>query len=331
MIRNEDLEYHNQNSDDPTFAETYFLVFSIPEESISGNAYVLARPNVGVTLSSIYIHKGICQNAFEVDYSDAPMHLAAPKKFSEFTLENGFGLKGTNNGRDYRFHYNGRDNLCNFDLNFTGLMDPYDALDPNHNPMLEQFANAEEATGAGDSWSHGHYDLVGHIQGELELYGKHYKVDCVDGLDRSWGPRLEWNAPAVSWMHMTFGKDLAFHLIMTLDIENNTTKYTTFRFGYMVENGEMIPLVAAEVAAENCGMLGMHRIIRIRDKKGREWEMYGSAVAAAPWHSAYSSFISFQTLYRWTMGAKVGYANVTDVMGVTTLGKKLSKLGKGYL
>lgn len=326
MISAKDLEYHNQESSDPTYAETYFLIFSVPEESISGNAYVLARPNVGVTLSSIHINKGICMHAHEAEYSDAPMHLPAPKSFSNFTLANGLSLQGSNAGRDYRFSYQGRDNLCNFDLNFKGVMDPYDALDPNHNPMLETFSNTEDATGAGDSWSQGHYDLVGHIEGELELYGKRYQVNCVDGLDRSWGPRLEWNASPVSWMHMTFGKDLAFHLIMTLDIDNRTTRYTTFRFGYVAEKGEMIPVVAAEVVGENCGMLGMHRHIKLRDNKGREWEMFGSALSAYPWHSAYSSFISYQSLYRWTMGERVGYSSVTDVVGLTTLGKHFSKL-----
>ena len=327
MIHTKDLDYHNQGTTDPTYAETYFLIFSVPEASISGNVYVLARPNVGVTLSSIYFHQGICTNAYEAEYSDAPMHLVAPQRLSDFTLANGLSLTGSNNARDYHFRYQGRDGLCNFDLNFSGIMDPFDALDPNHNPMLAKFDNTEEATGAGDSWAQGHYDIVGQIKGELNLYGKQYKVDCVDGLDRSWGPRLEWNASPVSWMHMTFGPDLAFHLIMTLDVKNGKTIYTTFRFGYVVENGEVTGLVAGEVTGENADMLGTYRVVRVRDAKGREWEMHGAAIAAAPWHAAYSSFISFQSLYRWTMGTRTGFSSVTDVFGVTTLAKRLSKLG----
>lgn len=325
MIKDSDLEYHHQTSDDPTFAETYFLIFSVPEESISGNAYVLVRPNVGVVLSSIYINKGICHNAYEAEFADAPMHLPAPAKLSDFTLDNGFSLKASDRGRNYQFKYQSRDELCQFDLNFTGIMEPFDALDPQHNPMLEAFSDIEEATGAGDSWSQGHYDLMGRIQGELELYGKRYKVDCIDGLDRSWGPRLEWNAAPVSWMHMSLGEDLAFHLIMSLDVSSKTPTYTTFRFGYVVENGETIGIVAATVTGENSGMLGVFRHVKIRDQKGREWEIFGSAIAAAPWHSAYGSFISFQSLYRWSLGDKVGYSNVTDVVGLTTLGKTFAK------
>lgn len=328
MLNEKDLEYHHRGCDDPTWAETYFLIFSCPEEAISGNAYILSRPNVGVALGSVYIHKGICHNAWEADYSDAPMHLPTPEKLSSFTLDNGLGLTASSNLRDYHFHYNGRDDLCKFDLNFKGVMDPYDALDPKHNPLLETFSSAEEATGA-DGWTGGHYDLVGHITGELQLYGKTYTVDCYDGLDRSWGPRLEWNGSPVSWIHVGFGDDLAFHLVMTVEIVGRTHRSSELRFGYVSVDGETCGIVSAEVSGQNSGMLGVYREINVRDAKGREWSMFGSAIAAAPWHTAYGSFISFQTLYRWTMGTRTAYSSATEVIGQTTLGKKLSKLGPG--
>ena len=328
MITEKDLEYHHQNSDDPTWAETYFLIFSCPEEAISGNAYILSRPNVGVALGSVYIHQGICHNAWEADYSDAPMHLPTPEKFSDFVLDNGLGVTGSNDAKDYRFHYNGRDGFCKFDLNFKGVMDPFDALDPQHNPLLETFDSAEEATGA-DGWTGGHYDLVGHITGELELYGKIYEINCYDGLDRSWGPRLEWDGSPVSWMHMGFGDDLAFHLVMSLDVSGKGYHCDELKFSYVSVDGETCGIVQAEVTGQNSGMLGNYREVKIRDAKGREWSMFGSAIAAAPWHTAYGSFISFQTLYRWTMGDRTAHSSVTEVIGQTTLGKKLSKLGPG--
>ncbi len=327
MITDRDLDFHNQNSPDFDHAETLFLIFSVPEARISGNAYVLCRPNAGVCLSSVYIHQGIHANAWTADYSDAPMHVKCPETMADFTLSNGMSVKGSNGARDYDFRYEGREGLCRFDLQFKGLMDPFDPLDPAQNPMLEVFEGDPEAsTGAGDSWTKGHYDLVGRIEGELELYGHRFAVSCVDGLDRSWGPRAEWNSAPVSWMHLTFGDDLAFHLVVTLDVVNGQPVYTTFRFGYALVDGEVCAITAAEIDAESVGMLGMHRVVRITDAKGRQWEMVGAAIAAAPWHTAYTSFISFQSLYRWTMGARVGFSNVTDVIGVTTLSNRLSRL-----
>jgi hypothetical protein len=329
MITNSDLDFHNHGAPDFDYAETLFLIFSIPEAGISGNAYVLARPNAGICLSSIYIHQGMHAQAWTVDYSDAPMHLKCPDKMSDFTLTNGLSVTGSNNARDYHFRYDGRDGLCKFDLSFRGLMNPFDPLDPTQNPMLEVFAgDLEASTGAGDSWTKGHYDLVGRIEGQLELYGQRYDVSCVDGLDRSWGPRAEWNSAPVSWMHITFGDDLAFHLVVTLDVVDGQQTYTTFRFGYALVDGEVCAVVAAEILAESLGMIGISRVVRITDAKGRKWEIIGGAIAGAPWHSAYPSFISFQTLYRWTIGERVGFSNVTDVIGVTTLSNRLSRLAR---
>lgn len=329
MITDQDLHFHNADSPAFDHAETLFLIFSVPEERISGNAYILCRPNAGVCLSSVYVHQGMHANAWTVDYSDAPMHVKCPDTMADFTLSNGLSVKGSNGARDYRFRYDGTDGLCRFDLDFKGLMDPFDPLNPKQNPMLQTFGgDLEASTGAGDSWTKGHYDLVGRITGKLELYGKTYEVNCVDGLDRSWGPRAEWNSAPVSWMHLTFGDDLAFHLVITLDVVDGQQVYTTFRFGYAVVDGECCAVTAAEVEAESLGMLGMHRVVRITDEKGRSWEMVGAAIAAAPWHTAYTSFISFQSLYRWTMGDRVGCSNVTDVIGVTTLSKRLSRLAR---
>ena len=329
MITDADLHFHNADSPSFDHAETLFLIFSVPEARISGNAYVLCRPNAGVCLSSIYVHQGIHANAWTVDYSDAPMHLKCPDTMADFTLSNGLSVQGSNGARDYRLRYEGTGGLCRFDLDFKGLMEPFNPLDPVQNPMLDVFSgDLEASTGAGDSWTKGHYDLVGRITGTLELYGKRFNVSCVDGLDRSWGPRAEWNSAPVSWMHLTFGDDLAFHLVVTLDVVNSQQVYTTFRFGYALVDGESCAVIAAEVKGESVGMLGMHRIVRITDAKGRQWEMVGAAIAAAPWHTAYTSFISFQSLYRWTMGSRTGFSNVTDVIGVTTLSNRLSRLAQ---
>lgn len=329
MITDADLHFHNADSPSFDHAETLFLIFSVPEARISGNAYVLCRPNAGVCLSSIYVHQGIHANAWTVDYSDAPMHLKCPDTMADFTLSNGLSVQGSNGARDYRLRYEGTGGLCRFDLDFKGLMEPFNPLDPVQNPMLDVFSgDLEASTGAGDSWTKGHYDLVGRITGTLELYGKRFDVSCVDGLDRSWGPRAEWNSAPVSWMHLTFGDDLAFHLVVTLDVVNSQQVYTTFRFGYALVDGESCAVIAAEVKGESVGMLGMHRIVRITDAKGRQWEMVGAAIAAAPWHTAYTSFISFQSLYRWTMGSRTGFSNVTDVIGVTTLSNRLSRLAQ---
>ena len=85
MITDADLHFHNADSPAFDHAETLFLIFSVPEARISGNAYVLCRPNAGICLSSVYVHQGIHANAWTADYSDAPMHVKCPDTMADFT------------------------------------------------------------------------------------------------------------------------------------------------------------------------------------------------------------------------------------------------------
>jgi hypothetical protein len=329
VIGADGAELHQADPGVFNWAETTFLIFSVPEAALSGSVYLLARPNAGVCLSSIYIHQGICVHPYQVAYADAQMHLPCPDRLSGFTLPNGFGIDATRPPEDYRFRYDGPDGRCRFDLDFRGRMAPFDAHDPEHNPLLTTFGNAQEAGGFGEAWANGHFDLVGHITGRLELDGRSWEVDCWDGLDHSWGPRGEWNLPPVAWMHMTFGPELGVHLAMTLDAAGGTTAYHTLRFGYVADGSGVTGVASAEVEAENDGMLGMRRVVRITDAKGRSFEMVGEAVAAAPWYVAYPSFVSFQSLYRWTMAGtgvrgepplvRVGFSHITDVFSLASL------------
>jgi len=54
MITDADLDFHNANSPAFDHAETLFLIFSVPEERISGNAYVVSSECRGVRLVGLY-------------------------------------------------------------------------------------------------------------------------------------------------------------------------------------------------------------------------------------------------------------------------------------
>jgi len=61
----------------PDYAEPRraFISFSVPEEQLFGNVYVLARPNVGAVISDITIQKGLSRFPYEMDFHDPQMHL----------------------------------------------------------------------------------------------------------------------------------------------------------------------------------------------------------------------------------------------------------------
>jgi hypothetical protein len=327
LITAADAEYHltgNADTADATWAETIVLVFSVPEAGILGNAYVLSRPNVGTTISSVVLHSGFCTQPYEIDFTDAQMHVPAPEKFSDFSLTSGLSLTATSRPRDFRVRYEHALGSCRFDLQFRGLHDPFDVHDPTQNPLVVNVSEPLD-TGLGDVWAHGHYDMIGRITGTLELRGKTYEVDCVDGMDRSWGPRAEIGDRGAAWIHVTLGEEFGLHLGMSLDIRDGEVIYDALKFGYVVEGGELYGIVSAAVSAVRVDMVAVTNRIVATDIRGKTYEFFGTAVGGAPWYSFSPAYASFQSLFRYQMGDRIGYAESTDVLGLEFMGDRLSK------
>ena len=89
MITAKDADFHACDPSDRSWTETTFLPFGVPEAGIFGNAYVLARPNLGIVSSAIIVSQGFCRQPYEIDFTDPQMHLPCPESFTKFTLENG--------------------------------------------------------------------------------------------------------------------------------------------------------------------------------------------------------------------------------------------------
>ena len=69
MVKEEGCRIPRQGPKDCDWAETRFISFSIPEEQLFGNVYVLARPNVGAVISGVRIQKGFSRFPFEMDFT----------------------------------------------------------------------------------------------------------------------------------------------------------------------------------------------------------------------------------------------------------------------
>lgn len=121
MITDKDLEYHHTDSDDYTWAETYYLPISLPQERIFGHVYVCTRPVLGSMSADIRFIGAVCSTEFEMLYSDVQYHLPAPKRFSRIEAPNGLTVLAVKPPRDYRIDYVGRDGT-EIHLDMVGLM-----------------------------------------------------------------------------------------------------------------------------------------------------------------------------------------------------------------
>ena len=108
MVKEEDAEFHVRDPKDYDWAETRFISFSIPQEQLFGNVYVLARPNVGAVISDVTIQKGFSRFPYEMDFHDPQMHLPCPPSFRKFTLRNGLTVEAVR--PPYELHYSYRHN-----------------------------------------------------------------------------------------------------------------------------------------------------------------------------------------------------------------------------
>lgn len=324
MITPVDSDFHDRDPVARTWAETTVVLFSVPEARIIGNAYVLARPNLGVATSSIIVAQGMCRQFYEIDFADPQVHVPCPTSFTDYELESGLRVKVTKAPTDYEVSYRHSLGNCSFNLRFEGLMQPYDALDPADNPALGR----ETFDGLGDQWSNGHFELMGHVTGELELRGRRYQVDSYEGMDHSWGPRAEEGRRAVGWIPINFGEDLGVHIVMALEIRNGEVVYDAFRFGYVREHGETVGLVDAEVETQRIDMLPASTRVRVTDIKGRTYEFYGEALASHPFHAFNPCSMAYQTLYRYHDSDRIGYGIATDVLGLDFLAERMSRHGR---
>ena len=329
MITAEDFEYHGSDPTIRNWAETIVLVFSVPEAGILGNAYVLARPNVGAAISSVVVHGGFATHAHTMDFADPQVHMPAPERFSDFALPSGLGLHVDDAPRDFSMRYaSNAPGACSLDLRFQGLHDPFDTHDPEQNPLIEGDA-AQRDTGLGDVWSTGHMDMVGHVTGTLELRGTHYDVDCYDGMDRSWGPRTEVGGAGAAWIHVPFGPEFAMHLTMALRIDDDgTVVYDSLRFGYVVEDGVLTGLTSASVTAARIDMVAVTNHIVATDARGRTHEFFGTAVGGYPWHQFSPAYVCYQSLMRYEWNGRTGYAEHGDIFGLEYLAQRMSAAGR---
>lgn len=328
MIVDSDSDFHPRDPSDRTWTETTFLPFFIPEPGIFGNVYVLARPNLGVAISSILVSEGFCLQPYEIDFTDPQMHLPCPGSFSKYTLGNGLSVEAVNGPRDYDFQYENVLGACSFELSFRGMHQPFDPHDPKENPLLQPDVAQPVDPRMGAAWLNGHFEVKGRVTGELILRGRRYRVDCFEGMDHSWGPRPEVGSRSASWMSLNFGEELAFHMAVPLDLQDGEVTYDALRFGFVVDRGEVFGLVGARIEAKRVQMMPVSNHIVARDVRGREWEIFGSAVAGHPWYSFNPSTVSYQSYMRYQCGDRMGYGEVGDIFGLDYLAQRLSRAGR---
>jgi hypothetical protein len=290
-----------------TGCETNFFPFALPELRISGSAYLLSRPVLGAAMSDVIVQDRIAAAWEDQAYVDNQQHLPCPKSLLDYALPNGVSVRAVQPLRHYTIAYQGIDETA-FHLDFHALMPPFDMNDPAMDPM----AAGRIGAGWGGAAFSGHYEITGKIAGWLRLRGREHAIDCVDTLDRSWGPRKERGNGNATWIHGSFGEQLTVHAFLGLD-PAHVQGFGALISGYVLDDGKVYGLVAAEGSVERQGLLPMSNRLRVTDVRGRSFDLTAAAINGSVW-APFPSMVYAQSFMRWNHNGTIGYGVQQDVI-----------------
>ncbi|MFD4972857.1 hypothetical protein [Streptomyces sp. NPDC058424] len=318
MITAADLEYHHSDTADHTWAETYYLPISVPEERLFAHVYVVVRPVLGTMQNDIRVHGSVSSTEFELLYIDSQNHLPAPERFSQLHGPNGLSVVAVNPPRDYRVDYVGRDGT-EIHVDMIGIMQPFDINDPAENPFTGTTEEEKLANTSMGSGYKGHYDMHCRVTGTLKVRGKEYAVDIVDRMNHSWGPRPEMEIPPMNSVWAQFGEDLGLRFHMHLDPAQETGQDQRFANGYVLDKGEVFAIKDLDMTTTRVGIVPVTIDVEATDIRDKKFRLRGVPIAGGPWR-AYAPCICWIGLIQWEHNGVIGHGSIQEnhALGVET-------------
>jgi hypothetical protein len=313
MIKPEDVEFHETDAGDPTWAETNYFGFYSAEHQLNCGVYALFRPNLGVVQTTICINsQDDAIQPWRADYADYRGHcpIPEPRSLANYTLASGLSVRSLKPNMDWEVRYDDG-NGTTIDVVWRGLMEPFDIRDPAMDPMVAQ----KEGDFAWGTAYNGHFDLTGHVEGEVVVRGTRYPIDCVSTMDHSWGPRAERGAPNMSWLHAHFSRDYAVHAIFTFDQNApGGGQELSLSHGYALDGGGLFGLKAGSgTTVRDDDLCPVTIDLEVTDIRNEVHVLHGVPTSRFAWQ-CWPNMVGFNPLAKWTSDRFVGGVGYGEVM-----------------
>lgn len=325
MITPQDAEFHPPTSDAPTWAETNFFGFYIPQVPLNVGVYALFRPNVGVVISTVAINSRFVTRPWEADYWD-PQHqlpIAPGTSLLDYSLRNGLRVRSSEPNRVWDVEFDNGDGVS-MEFRYTALMDGFDISDPEQDPIVAA-QQGSDTFAWGEAYK-GHFDQTGHYSGVLRLRGHEFPIDCVSTMDHSWGLREEHQGHNMSWLHAHFGDDFAFHGIFDFDHTGGPDAVTSAPalHGYVLKDGVVHGIKSGTSRTVREGFYAKSVEIDVVDADDREWHFIGLARTSFPWQAGPGT-VGFNVLAEWRSEGRSGWGEIQDFVGPQHLTRLFSE------
>ncbi len=245
----EDDDFHRPTSSDPSWIETVWFPFWIPEEGISVYARIWFRPNTGEQGGAVHAWRGTSE---VLAYDGWTERFEGFRDLRDLTLARGFHLTCEVPLSRYRIVHQGP--RIEVDVTFDARMEP-NPVAPEESPGM--FA--------------GHLEQPGRVRGRIRIAEREYAIDCGSVRDRSWGPREMRSDLRLGNAHGTSREGDAFFAYVNPDargIERITS-------GYWLRGGVAARIIAGERRTEWEGSHPRAVAVELHDVLGRSARLQG--------------------------------------------------------
>ncbi len=185
------------------------------------------------------------------------------------------------------------------------------SLELEHRAVGPMYGHArseqEESRDAEKQFAKAHYEQHMAVRGTIRLGDESFETDGFGLRDHSWGPR-HWQAIAgYEWLTMNFGPGLG----AMISVIRRDPGSEPARSGVLLRDGEIEPLVWAEVEAEYEPGTPYHRAVRARARtaSGEELEIDGRVRGFIPLRNRRHGVTTYigEGMTEWRLGERVGY------------------------
>lgn len=285
VVRPDDDGFHPPTSDDPSWIETLWFPFWVPEEALTGSVRVRFSPNLGEAEFTVAGWRGQSQGLFGDRWTEP---LEGPPDLGNLRCGDRLHIECLEPLKRYRIlHESPHSSL---DLHFEAIMPP--------NPVAPEASPGMFA---------GHFEQPGHVTGNLRFRDRRLAVDCHAIRDRSWGPRRMPEKLRLGNAHATAeGFGFFAYVNPTADSVERITH------GYLLQDGVEAVLVNGVRETKLRDGLPVSLEINAEDAAGRRLEIHGECVNTMA-SNAGNGVYAVLNLVRWQRDGRVCWGENHDV------------------
>lgn len=289
VVTPEDDAFHRPESDDPSWIETLWFPFFVPEESLSASIRVRLSPNLGELEATVAGWKGESQGLFGDRITES---LEGEPDLRRLHLGDRLSIECQEPLSRYRIRHQGPHS--SLDLEFAAIMPP-NPVPPEASPGM--FA--------------GHFEQSGHVGGTLDLHGRSVEIDCHSIRDRSWGPRHMPERLRLGNAYATAADSAFFAYIQPDDDGRELVTH-----GYLLRDGVEAVLTGGlrETTLRDGMPIAVH--LEAEDAAGRRFELAGECVNTMA-SNAGNGVYAVLNLVRWEGDGSVRWGENHDVWSET--------------